>query len=387
MIMTEEQLTAFCKHLLNAQLPQLVPLAIERYRSRTQPISIDLLKLLVWAYRELGDYAKAAEVQPYILRAIPGDIGEQYNYADLLLALGRYEIGWKKYFYRYQMEHTKKIARHVTLGQRWNGQPIKGRRLYLFDEQGLGDTIQFIRFILLAQQVSEAEVFVEVTDALYEIIKRSFPTLHIIRRRDQLEHWDYYCELMNLPLALGTTLENIPAPQGYLTAAPERLAYWRNRLEALGPTRKIALVWAGNPSFSADAIRSPHITPYNLLPSDPRLQYLSVQKGYAEQEYLLSSLNIHSLSSEISDFDDTAAILLNCDLFITSDTSPAHLAGALGVPTWVALPFLADWRWLRDRTDSPWYSTLRLYRQSAARSWNEVFTHIQQDITREFLTS
>jgi hypothetical protein len=224
-------------------------------------------------------------------------------------------------------------------------------------------------------------VVLEVNRESFALARRSFGELDIIRRGDLPPAFDAHCELMSLPMALRLQLADLPGPMPYLQPDPERLTHWRRRLADL-PRPLVAIAWAGRPVHPNDANRS--VTLAHFAPLGPSgATFLSIQKGpaAAQAENPPAGMRLLALSDEIQDFDDTAAILCIADLLISVDSSPTHLAGALGRPAWVMLPFVPDWRWLLNRGDSPWYPQHRLFRQPSRGNWTGAFAAAAQSLT------
>ncbi len=335
---------------------------------------IPLWKLLAAALRGQGRFAQARRIQEMVVATLPGDLPAHYDLADTLLTLGEFARGWREYRYRYSLPHTRAIERKVQR-PRWGGEPIPGRTLLIHDEQGFGDTFQFIRLVRAAHRRSEARLVLEVHSELLALITRSFPEYTVIPRGHLPPPFDYHCELMSLPAALGLTLDDLPGETAYLKAAPERIAHWRRRLAAL-PRPLVALAWAGRPEHPNDTNRSLPLAALEAL-AVTGVSYVAIQKGPAADHEAPPGLPMVRLSPDIRDFDDTAAIASLVDLTISVDSSPAHLAGALGRPAWVLLPFVSEWRWLQDRDDSPWYPQHRLFRQTRAGHWQDVLTRVR----------
>ena len=334
---------------------------------------IVLWKLLAIALRRQGRFAAARPIQEMIVETLPGDLPAHYDLADTLLTLGEFERGFREYRYRYSLPHTRDIERKVQR-PRWEGMPIPGKTLLIHDEQGFGDTFQFIRLIRSARARSEAQVIVEVNQAAFSLIQRSYPDFPIIPRGQLPPSFDYHCELMSLPAALGLQLSDLPIETAYLKAMPERTARWQARLNAL-PRPLVALAWAGRPTHPNDASRSLPLSTCAPL-AHAGVQWVAVQKGSAADDAAPPGLTLTRLGPEIADFEDTAAILSVVDLLVSVDSSPAHLAGALGRPAWVLLPFEPEWRWLLTREDSPWYPQHRLFRQRTPGDWADVMERV-----------
>ncbi|WP_419341107.1 tetratricopeptide repeat protein [Achromobacter sp. PD1] len=343
----------------------------------TGPIA--LWRQRIAALRALGRDDEARVILERVVAATPGDAGARFDLAEVLLLQGEFETGWREYRFRYQMPHT--VMRGRPMQQpRWEGQAIAGQTLLIHDEQGFGDTFQFLRLVALARARSGARVILEVNAACHALAARSGGFDLIIPAGTVPPAFDCHCELMSLPLALGLRLHDLPVSIAYLRADPQRVAHWRARLAAL-PRPWIGLVWAGRPSHPNDAQRS--MTLADLAPlARPDMSFISLQMGPAAAEtgWPPAVMSLLRLREDIRDFDDTAAIITLLDVLVTVDSSPAHLAGALGCPVWVLLPFAPDWRWLRGRADSPWYPTMRLFRQPAPRAWGSVLRQVSASL-------
>jgi hypothetical protein len=259
---------------------------------------------------------------------------------------------------------------------RWEGEPLAGKTLLIFDEQGFGDTFQFLRLVSWAKERSGARVVLQITDRLASIAKRMNVADVVITRAESPPPFDCYCEMMSLPMAMRLKLGDLPGTIPYLSCDPARLSLWRERLASL-PRPLVALVWAGRPEHFNDASRSLHLEALAGLALDG-VTFVSIQKGprAGEAKTPPPGMNLIDLDETNVDFEDTAAILEIADLLISVDTSPAHLAGALGKPAWLMLPYVPDWRWMLERTDSPWYPQHKLFRQLTPGAWNGVIQDI-----------
>ncbi len=360
--------------LIAAGVPEAVETLLQpELGNGTGPIP--LWKLLALAYRRQGKFIPARRIQEMIVETVPGDLPARYDLADTLLTLGEFERGWREYQYRYHMPHTQGITRHIQR-PRWTGQPIPGQTLLIHDEQGYGDTFQFIRLIRAARERSQAQtVLIEVNREALSLVQRSYPDFSVSVRGTIPPAFDLHCELMNLPMAIGLQMTDLPGTHPYLQADPVRIAHWQQRLASL-PRPWIAMTWAGRPTHPNDANRSLSLDALAPL-ADSKGTFLAIQKGPAETQVAPRALNLIRLSREIRDFEDTAAILMLADLLISVDSSPVHLAGALGRPAWVLLPFEAEWRWLSGREDTPWYPTHRLFRQRKPGDWPGVMARVK----------
>ncbi|MBK4718811.1 tetratricopeptide repeat protein [Azospirillum sp. YIM DDC1] len=301
-----------------------------------------------------------------------------WNLAHLLLRLGDYAAGWAEYEWRWRSE--------ALAGQRrpfrqplWDGTDLAGRTILVHAEQGLGDTIQFIRFLDHVLQAAPARVHLEAHGPLLPLLERNtdparvtvIPRVPDFPGVSGLPDTDVQIPLMSLAGLFCPSLEAIPARVPYLRPDPRRAAAWSERLAA-GPGLRVGLVWAGNPSFHGDAQRSPRLAGLRPVLKVPGVRVFGLQKGPGREDLEGVDLppSFTDLGPEIADVADTAAIMANLDLVISSCTGPAHLAGALGVPVWVVLPHSPDWRWLMGRDDSPWYPTARLFRQTRSGDWS-----------------
>jgi tetratricopeptide (TPR) repeat protein len=292
------------------------------------------------------------------------------------LTLGDFE-GWKQYEWRWK---TGTFAgRRRELGAPlWRGEaPIAGKSILLHAEQGFGDTIQFIRYApLLACR--GAKVICEVQPQLHSLLSQ-LDDIDVIAEGEPLPRFDLQCPMLSLPLAFGTRVETVPALVPYLAAPADRLAYWRDRLPQ-GP--RAGFVWSGSPSHKNDANRSIPLASLAALFEKAPSSCVSLQHELrdADGEVLRDLPNLVHLGGELRDFADTAAVISLLDVVISVDTAVAHLAGALGKPVVILLPFAADFRWMRDREDTPWYPTAKLIRQVAFGDWERVIARLGDEL-------
>ena len=306
-----------------------------------------------------------------------------WNKSLLLLLRGDFERGLPLYESRWEVEKVSEIAGKRSFDKpTWLGQEsIQGKTILLYSEQGLGDFIQFCRYISLVSDLG-AKVILEVPHELYSLLKNMKGISQLVIQGDVLPSFDYQCPLLSLPLAFNTKLESIPSVEAYrsLRKSLDSCADWGL---SLGPkkTIRVGLVWSGNPQHKNDHNRSlilASILPY--LPS--QFEYVSLQKEVRDIDKLTldSSPHIRNLPNLLNNFEDTARLIKELDLVIAVDTSVAHLSGALGQKTWILVPYVPDWRWLLDREDSPWYPSVRLYRQFAIGEWNGVLQLMKKDL-------
>jgi hypothetical protein len=292
----------------------------------------------------------------------------RFNLSQALLVAGRLEEAWPGYEARLRTAELAPHARHGDVA-RWDGGPCEGRRVLLHAEQGMGDTIHFARYApLLARR--GAHVVLEAQAPLASLLSRLEGVATVVVQDSPPPAVDLACPLPSLPLAFATTLATIPSPGGYLSADPARVALWRERLgPALRP--RVAIAWRGSAAHRNDASRSIDLA--RLAPHLPAgIEYLSLQKDMraGDAEALRAIPGARDLGASLRDFDDSAALCVLADRVACVDTSLAHLAGALGRPVDVLLPFAPDWRWLLGRRDSPWYASATLHRQEAVGDWS-----------------
>ncbi len=323
-----------------------------------------------------------AEHHYQLALAINPDLADAHiNLAVLYLLTGRFQLGWKEYEWRWKLDTLELYSPQQRFTQPlWLGhEPLAGKTILLHAEQGLGDTLQFCRYARLVTDLG-AQVILEAQAPLVPLLSRLNKGTPCIAQDDQLPHFDHHCPLMSLPLAFKTTLDTIPDQAGYLNSDPQRVARWQSRLGQYSKPR-IGLSWRGNPAHRNDHHRSISLKALlEMLPT--HFQYVSLQKDLlpVDHETLAAFPNVLHFEQEISDFDDTAALCELIDLIISIDSSVAHLAGALGKPVWILLPKAPDWRWLLDRSDTPWYPSATLYRQTEPMQWDAVFQQVSHDL-------
>lgn len=304
-----------------------------------------------------------------------------YGYGLALLTAGRLAEGWRYAEFRWLIEPM--VAKRISsIRPLWAGQSLAGKTLLLRAEQGIGDTIQFLRYAPALNTLG-ATVLLKVQEG-FEAFARGFPGVdRVLDAAPVPVEFDYYVHPMSLPGVFGTDLATVPAPIPYLAPEPERVARWTQRI-AHGNGLRVGLVWAGNPTHLRDRFRSLALAQLAPLASVPGVRFFALQKGSGEREAAAppAGFAIDNLGPELGDFLDTAAVIASLDLVISVDTSVAHLAGALGRPIWTLLPRPADWRWLQDGETSPWYPTMRLYRQRTRGDWAEVIARVRDDLLR-----
>jgi len=363
----------------------------------------------------LACYAKAISCRADLADA-------HFNRSRLFLLLGDWGRGWPEYEWRWQ---TKAFPRQAFQQPRWDGSDLKGRTILVDAEQGLGDTLHFVRYLPLVKQRGGRVNFL-CQPPLLPLLASVQAIDHLLSQGSQLPAFDVQTPLVSLPGIFHTSLAAFPAPVPYLHADAELVKHWKSRKSEVGSRKSehlhltsdighrtsdflVGITWQGNPAFLHDRQRSIPLVHFAPLAQVEGVQLISLQKGAGtdqlkqlriadcglrierqETKPLLESairnpqsaiLDLGSRLDEASGaFMDTAAIMTHLDLVISSDTAVAHLAGALGIPVWVALPMAPDWRWLLGREDSPWYPTMRLFRQTRYGQWEDVFDRLAEEL-------
>jgi tetratricopeptide (TPR) repeat protein len=303
------------------------------------------------------------------------------NLALCLLRSGQLEEGWREREWRWKVRKFPSPPRSFAQPQ-WDGSDLTDRTLLVHAEQGFGDTIQFLRYVpLLARR--GAKIILELPADLNRLCESLEGEARIVKFGQPLPPFDFHCPILSLPLAFKTTLNSIPGQVPHLFAEPGMVEHWRKRLAGSGAGLKVALAWAGNPNFKADRTRSISLDRLAPLSQVAGVTFFSLQKGAAAAQAIHPppGLRLIDLSPDLHDFADTAAAMAAMDLVITTDTSVAHLAGALARPVWVMLQLVSDWRWLLERDDSPWYPTMRLFRQTSLGDWPGVIGRVCEGLS------
>jgi tetratricopeptide (TPR) repeat protein len=343
--------------------------------------------------RERGEVGEAVTSFERALALQPEHARARFNRACLLLLRGEYEQGWDEFEWRLQCFGAVVPQVRGRKPARWNGsEPLAGKIILVHAEQGLGDTLQFCRYIKPVADLG-ARIIFQVQAPLAGLLARLEGVAEIIRAGTTAPACDYHCPLMSLPGALQTTIDTIPGTSAYLKTDPVRSAFWQRQLGERGRPR-VGLVWSGG--FRKDqpelrAVNARRNIPLATLVDvcRPDVQFYSLQKGQPAESELQQlreagrpGVTILDDTALLNDFEDTAALVEQLDLVICVDTSTAHLAGALGKPVWILHRFDGCWRWLLDRSDSPWYLSARLYRQRAPDDWGEVIERVRTDLAQ-----
>jgi Flp pilus assembly protein TadD len=362
------------------QAQGLLQEAVACYRTtiQLQPDLAEGHKNLGKALVQLGRLDEAAASFRHAMHLRPDDPDAHYLLSTALLAFGEMQEGWEQYEWRWKTQQGSKSYRDFKEPQ-WRGEAADGRTLLIHAEQGFGDSLQFCRYAPLAA-ARGLRVIMTVPKPLARLL-RGLPGVDLVLgSSDELPPFDLHCPMLSLPLAMGTTLTTIPGAVSYLHADEVQVAVWRQRLAGManqGP--RIGLVWAGNPCAAAAMDRRRSLAPQRLAPlfDLPDVHFFSLQKdGPAPPE----NFPLTNVMDEMTDFADTAALLVNLDLVISVDTAVAHLAAALGKPVWLLDRFDHCWRWLSGRRDSPWYPTLQVIRQPHPGDWESVLAQVTRDL-------
>ena len=327
-----------------------------------------------------GDPAEALADCERVLAINPGHWAARMNRCLLKLSIGDWR-GWTDHEWRLK-ERGHPHHSFMKRAPQWQDEPLAGRRLLVYSEQEDGETFQFVRYLRLIENGGAQITLTVHRAAICRLLAENFPGIDVIAV-GPLPAFDFHASLMSLPAILA--LESVPATVPYLMADEERVAKWRQRLGTEGFRVGIAWQWQGSPEYGCDQYRSIPLAAFAPLAAVPGVRLISVQArtGLAQLDALPPGMAVERLGEEIEnnpDFRDMAAVLASLDLIIMLDTFSTHLAGALGRPVWLATPRNPDWRWMRDREDSPWYPTLRLFRQETAGDWSGVFARMAREL-------
>jgi tetratricopeptide (TPR) repeat protein len=351
--------------------------AVEVFRRAldAQPDMADAHNNLAGALVELGRFEEGAASFEHAMRAAPDLANTHYNLGLALLRLGRYERGWEEYEWRWRCREFPTPPRHYSQPQ-WAGEDVSGKTVFLHLEQGYGDAIQFVRYVPLVA-ARGARVLLETRGLLSRLFEQFSPWAELVDAGTPPPPFDLHCPLLSLPRAFRTVSETIPCAVPYLAPDPKLTCEWQTRLGPPSGKLRVGLVWAGNLKQVSEPRRGIGIEPCLPLFEIPNTSWFSLQVGPQACEISKAPAGaITDLSGGLDDFADTAAAIANLDLVITSDTAVAHLAGAMNHPVWVMLRYCPDWRWLLGRPDTPWYPSMRLFRQSQRDDWNAVAAEV-----------
>nr|CRH06902.1 conserved protein of unknown function [Include 7 copies of TPR repeat] [Candidatus Magnetococcus massalia] len=366
-------------YLINHQLERGIA-ALEQCLKR-DPNQYGAIANLAAAHKMLGQLDKAHDYYVRSLELKPDDANVVTNWGIYNLLQGNLEEGWKGYRARWASDGVQYEPPPHYQQPEWDGSPLAGRTLMAFPEQGAGDIIQFVRYVL-HPDLADGKILLKVAKPL----RRLFSCLQSGRVRliwDEFkEPWDCHVSLMNMPIHLDSkTPETIPGPHPFLKVNEADISRWGAKLPAGNGGKKIGVVWAGNPTHPNDRHRSIAMARFKVLFDAPGCQFYSLQMGGRVSELEPFKERVIDLSGGIEDYYDTAAIMKNLDLVIAVDTSVVHLAGALGCPTWTLIPYAPDWRWLLEREDCPWYPSMRIFRQPAMNDWESTLLQVKQALS------
>jgi tetratricopeptide (TPR) repeat protein len=347
-----------------------------------KPQYLEVHNSLGHALQSLGRLDEADDQYERALALDPNFADARVNRALLQLLTGDFRSGWRNYEWRWRLLKPRSCAQPL-----WRGELLDGARILLYAEQGLGDCLQFLRYLPMVQAAG-GTVVLEVPPSLHRIAAQLPGITLLTDAEDASGLLDWHCPLMSLPLVFDTALENIPTP--LLLSIPEearRVAAGRSWPDKGVKGVRVGLVWAGSPTHQKDRYRSMPLSQLEPLFRVAGVHLYSLQMGEAGAQLAKMSAEIVDLTPAIDDMADTAALIAHLDLVLCVDTSVAHLAASLGKPVWLMLPFAPDWRWLLNRNDSPWYPTMRLFRQATLGDWSsvvhEVRTALQQFVREQ----
>ena len=336
-----------------------------------KPDYADAWNNLALTWKNIGDLDRALSCLNQALAIHPEMPLARWNRAFVYLLQENFTAGWADFEWRFRIPQRKSIYPFQLEGPRWQGQPVPSATILVHDEQGIGDTLQFVRYLPLVKARCRC-IVLETRAELISLLHSADGVDQIVPRSDDgrpAALYDYHIPLMSLPGLFHTKAATIPARAPYLYANPQKTAHWLRQLPSARP--KIGLVWSGRPQHTNDHNRSCRLIDLVPLLSLEGIQFIGLQKGPGAVQIhdLPERFAFLNLGEALQDFEDTAAVLAHLDMLITVDTAAAHLAGAMGKPVWVLIPFIPDWRWSMQRCDSPWYPSMELFRQPAPKDW------------------
>jgi tetratricopeptide (TPR) repeat protein len=315
--------------------------------------------------------------------ALNADAPEPHNnLAFALLATGNFQQGWQELEWRRQCKNLQLPRRDFAQPQ-WDGSPLQGRTILLQTEHGFGDSLQFIRYFALVVERG-GKIVIQCQPELRRLFQTMAPDCHVAAHGQPLPDFDVHCPLLTLPRIFGTTLANIPSSVPYLHADANEAGKWRTRMSDYSQFVKVGVAWTGNPANPLNRNRCMKLESLAPLCHAPGVRCFSLQKGAAADDAKAAPADMELVdwSDELRDFADTAALIANLDLVISVDTAVIHLAGAMGKPVWTLMHQIPTWRWMSDREDSPWYPTMRLFRQPSYRDWDSVIARVVGELSR-----
>ncbi|MEI7710398.1 MAG: tetratricopeptide repeat-containing glycosyltransferase family protein [Rhodospirillales bacterium] len=351
--------------------------------SPSDPLCLHNLAIIHYERLEIDESIACAERALLMNDQLPG---AHFELAEALLLQGKWDRGWEEYEWRFRIASAAPLMPPTGKPQ-WQGESFPDDTLLLVADQGFGDVIQFCRYIpWVAERCPNIALAcaAEVAPLLAQI----HPSLHLFQKWEDAPPYRAFAALSGLPRLHGTRIDNTPAPIPYLHAIPTKVAAWKDRLDRLIPRgfKRIGIVWAGRPTHNNDRRRSATLATFAPLFNLSKIALVSLQKGPSSDQTgkYFGRAPLINLGAEIVDYDDTMAIVENLDIVVTVDTSVGHLAAALGRPVWILLATAPDWRWLLERSDTPWYPTVRLFRQTVARQWTDVMQQVADALRERF---
>lgn len=367
-----------------ARNPEALEVALQGYLRHTaaNPRDAAAFENLAYVYDGLGRSDEALASFDRALALDPQRAEAHFGKAFVLLARGDYAEGWKEYDWRWKIDAYNTPVRRFAAPV-WQGEARAGQTILLHGETGLGDTLMFVRYAPLVAERG-ASVVLECQPQLKSLLATAKGVAQTMAQGEPLPAFDAHIPFIALPRVLATTLETIPWSGAYVRADPARVSAWRSRISSDPGRLKVGLAWATNPENPSSRKRSLTLDTFAPLAALTQLELYSLQKGAAAAELAGAprGLQITDLGSELRDFSDTAAVASLLDLVITVDTSVAHLAGAMGLPTWVVLSYSPDWKYHLRRSDNPWYPTMRLFRQPSEGDWAAVVDQVTEALRR-----
>ncbi len=340
--------------------------------------STEVYRAIAASRQAQGRYDDAINTLRQALRLKPDCAFTHTDLGMLLLLEGDFLQGWREYHWRLD---DCEWSKHFSDALRWGGSNFAGKRLLVCCEQGQGDNIHFVRYLPMVKARGGTVIFA-IYNELYSLLK-DFPGVdEAVNLSDEncSPVFDFYTPIMDLAGIFGTTLDTIPNQVPYISAGPHKVEYWRKRLS--GPDFKVGIVWSSSPGRGGKHLRDCNLIDFSVISKVKGVKLYSLQKGSASEQIEQSAgeIPLENLGAQFKDFSDTAAAMENLDLIISVDTSVLHLAGAMGKPTWALQGFVPDWRWMLNRDDSPWYPTMRLFRQQELGNWDDAFRRLTEQL-------
>ena len=338
--------------------------------------------------QEIGRHEEATTHYQEAISLNPDYAEAHFNLSCLYLLLGDFKNGWEEYEWRLKLknniEHTRSFAQ-----PKWSGLPLNGKSILLHAEQGLGDTIQFIRYVPLVAEAG-GKVIVECDSKLSHLFSNYGDITRFVGRSDDLPEFDFHASLLSLPSIFKTTLDTIPSATNYIHINDDLVKSWGGKLSTL-KNNKVGICWQGSVDNRKDQSRSIPLKCFSNLFDIPEISFISLQKGYGQEqikegEYTDTIADFSSEMDTHEKFIDTSAIIESLNLVIGVDTATIHLAGAMGKPVWVLLPYSPDWRWMLNTKNTPWYPTMRLFRQQEPGNWETVIDEVRIELDK-FITT